>query len=118
MQRILLYCFALILPFAVISAQSPVFLVDSSNVNPWTKRGFENKPADFQFAIVKDRTGGHRDGVFEKAVEKLKLHPEFVMCMGDLIEGYTKDQKEIDRQKYLVEACRCRAPVAIHPGRL
>ncbi|WP_373551494.1 PA14 domain-containing protein [Haliscomenobacter sp.] len=80
-------------------AQKPVFIVDSTAINPWTKRPFENNPDNFQFAIVSDRTGGHRDGVFEKAVEKLnKLHPEFVMCVGDMIEGYTKDHKEIDRQ--------------------
>jgi PA14 domain/Chitobiase/beta-hexosaminidase C-terminal domain/Calcineurin-like phosphoesterase len=80
-------------------SQKPIFIVDSTAINPWTKRPFENNPENFQFAIVTDRTGGHRNGVFEKAVEKLnKLHPEFVMCVGDLIEGYTKDQKEIDRQ--------------------
>lgn len=98
MQRLL---FLLLAVFFVQSgfAQKPVFIVDSTAVNPWTKRPFENKPENFQFAIVTDRTGGHRNGVFEKAVEKLnKLHPEFVMCVGDLVEGYTKDQKEIDRQ--------------------
>lgn len=80
-------------------SQKPIFIVDSTAINPWTKRPFENNPENFQFAIVTDRTGGHRNGVFEKAVEKLnKLHPEFVMCVGDLIEGYSKDQKEIDRQ--------------------
>lgn len=80
-------------------SQKPIFIVDSTAINPWTKRPFENNPENFQFAIVTDRTGGHRNGVFEKAVEKLnKLHPEFVMCVGDLVEGYTKDQKEIDRQ--------------------
>lgn len=98
MQRLLF----LLLTFFCIQAgfaQKPVFIVDSTAINPWTKRPFENNPDNFQFAIVTDRTGGHRDGVFEKAVEKLnKLHPEFVMCVGDLIEGYTKDQKEIDRQ--------------------
>lgn len=66
---------------------------------PWTERGFENDPDNFQFAIMSDRTGGHRAGVFGKAVEKLNLlQPEFVMCVGDLIEGYTKDEVEIDRQ--------------------
>lgn len=85
--------------FCLSNGLAQVFVVDSTTINPWTKRPFENNPDNFQFAIVSDRTGGHRDGVFEKAVEKLnKLHPEFVMCVGDLIEGYTKDQKEIDRQ--------------------
>lgn len=64
---------------------------------PWTSDGFFNDPRNFQFAIVTDRTGGHRDGVFEKGVEKLNLlFPEFVMSVGDLIEGYTTDTTEIN----------------------
>lgn len=97
-QFIPLFVLMLVL-FSLSHGLAQVFVVDSTAINPWTKRPFENNPDNFQFAIVSDRTGGHRDGVFEKAVEKLnKLHPEFVMCVGDLIEGYTKDQKEIDRQ--------------------
>jgi PA14 domain/Chitobiase/beta-hexosaminidase C-terminal domain/Calcineurin-like phosphoesterase len=98
MQRILF----LLLSFLCIHtgfAQKPVFVVDSTAINPWTKRPFENNPENFQFAVVTDRTGGHREGVFEKAIEKLnRLHPEFVMSVGDFIEGYTKDQTEIARQ--------------------
>ena len=64
---------------------------------PWTSADFFNDPRNFQFAIVTDRTGGHRAGVFEKAVEKLNLlFPEFVMSVGDLIEGYTGDTAEIN----------------------
>ncbi len=66
---------------------------------PWTDKVFKNDPEEFQFAIVTDRTGGHREGIFGKAVEKLNLlQPEFVMCVGDLIEGYTKDSLEVNRQ--------------------
>ncbi|MEO0511032.1 MAG: metallophosphoesterase [Verrucomicrobiota bacterium] len=63
--------------------------------NPWTERPFVNNPRDFQFAVISDNTGGMRPGVIETAVEKLNLlQPEFVMSVGDLIEGYTED---IDR---------------------
>jgi len=66
---------------------------------PWTHLDFRNDPMDFQFAIVSDRTGGHRPGVFATAVEKLNLlQPEFVMSVGDLIEGYTEDSDRIDQQ--------------------
>ncbi|WP_299780604.1 PA14 domain-containing protein [uncultured Formosa sp.] len=59
---------------------------------PWTDKPFYNDPNNFQFAIVSDRTGGHREGVFGKGLEKInQLYPEFVMSVGDLIEGYTKD---------------------------
>jgi hypothetical protein len=68
---------------------------------PWTKRAFRNHPKDFQFAIVTDRTGGMRPGIFSRAVTKVnELQPEFVITVGDLIPGggWQKDEKEIRRQ--------------------
>ena len=57
-----------------------------------------NNPDNFQFAIVSDRTGGHRPSVFADAVEKLNLlKPEFVISIGDLIEG-TRDADELNSQ--------------------
>jgi predicted phosphodiesterase len=70
-----------------------------ANVNPWTNLDLNNDPNNFQFAIVTDRTGGHREGIFEAAIDKLNLlQPEFVMSVGDLIEGGTEDLSEIDRE--------------------
>jgi predicted phosphodiesterase len=58
-----------------------------------------NNPDEFQFAIVSDRTGGHRAKIFSRAIDQLNLmQPEFVVSVGDLIEGYTHDNNEIDRQ--------------------
>jgi hypothetical protein len=58
-----------------------------------------NEPRDFRFAIVSDRTGGHRGRVFESAIDKANLmRPEFVMSVGDLIEGYTNDPAVISAQ--------------------
>ena len=72
--------------------------VDTSK-KPWTNLDFYNDPTNFQFAIVADRTGGNRRGVFEVGVEKLNLvMPEFVMCVGDLIQGYTTDTATIAQQ--------------------
>lgn len=60
--------------------------------NPWTHLNVNNRPKDFQFAIITDRTGGRRPGVFTRAVEKINLlQPEFVVSVGDLIEGYNED---------------------------
>lgn len=68
-------------------------------VNPWNHLDFRNDPNAFQFAIVSDRAGGIRAGVFEKAVGKLNLlQPEFVMSVGDLIEGYSTDAADVNRQ--------------------
>jgi hypothetical protein len=72
--------------------------VDTSK-KPWTNLDFYNVPSNFQFAIVSDRNGGMRPGIFEKGVEKLNLvMPEFVMCVGDLISGYTTDTALIAKQ--------------------
>jgi len=71
----------------------------SGRANPWTHLNLYNDPNNFQFAIVSDRTGGHRPGVFADAVEKLNLlRPEFVMSIGDLIEGGIEDDNQLNRQ--------------------
>ncbi len=65
----------------------------------------EIDPDAFRFAIVADLTGGERPGVFADAVGKLNmLQPEFVMSVGDLIEGYTGDEAELVRQWEAFEA--------------
>lgn len=70
-----------------------------TGARPWTHLDFRNDPDAFQFAIVTDRTGGHRAGVFPMAVRKLNLlQPEFVMSVGDLIEGYTEDEAQLREQ--------------------
>lgn len=64
--------------------------------NPWTYLEVNNDPDRFQFAIVTDRTQNHRSGVFEDAIRKLNLlQPEFVVTVGDMIEGYTEDREQI-----------------------
>lgn len=65
-----------------------------------TDREFNNDPSNFQFAIMADRTGGHRPGVFIDAVDKINLlQPEFVICVGDMIEGSTQDQARLDAER-------------------
>jgi hypothetical protein len=64
--------------------------------NPWTHLRLNNDPGEFRFVIVSDRTGGHRARVFSQAVEQINLlQPEFVLSVGDLIEGYTEDGTKI-----------------------
>jgi hypothetical protein len=72
--------------------------------NPVTHLRWNDDQDEFRFAIVSDRTGGHRADVFAQAVEKLNLlQPEFVLSVGDLIEGgkktdekYAAEWKEFD----------------------
>ncbi|MFP6590349.1 MAG: metallophosphoesterase [Candidatus Latescibacterota bacterium] len=68
-------------------------------INPWTHLDLVNDPENFQFAIVTDRTGGHRAGVFPDAMRKINLlQPEFVMSVGDLIEGYSEDRDVLNTE--------------------
>jgi len=66
---------------------------------PWTARPVLDNRDQCQFAIVADRTGGARPGIFEAAVERLNLlRPGFVVCVGDLVEGYGKDEPNLVKQ--------------------
>lgn len=67
--------------------------------NPWTSLDLADSPDDFHFAIVSDRTGGERQGIFPKAVAQLNLlQPKFVVSVGDLIQGYTEDPRKLTAQ--------------------
>src|SRR5262249_55492602 len=64
--------------------------------NPWTSARPNHDPEEFQFAVVSDRTGSHRPKIFSQAVERLNLlQPEFVLSVGDLIEGGNKSPKQL-----------------------
>ena len=66
---------------------------------PWTKKEFLDDPDNFQFVVIGDRTGGHRPGVFSRAMGQINLlQPEFVVSVGDLIEGYTEDTAALNEQ--------------------
>lgn len=86
---------------------------------PVTDKPFRNDPRDFQFVVVSDRTGGHRPGVFGDATEKTNLlQPEFVITVGDMIEGYSHDRALIERQwdEFDALADRFEAPFFYVPG--
>ena len=58
-----------------------------------------------RFAVIGDHTGVGRPGVFDQAMVQLSwLEPDFVLSVGDLIEGYTEDRAKIARQWAAVEA--------------
>lgn len=103
MKRIFLQVFAWMLACHGLAqsdtASGFIFEDTTGQVHPWNHLRVNNPPGNFQFAIVTDRTGGHRTGVFEDAVRKLNLlQPEFVVCVGDLIEGYSQDENQILHQ--------------------
>ena len=105
MKRVLLAAIALSLvagAIALSGAQKPMrpdLQVDLEARNPWTHLRLNNDPETFHFVVVSDRTGGHRARVFSQAVEQINLlQPAFVVSVGDLIEGYTKDRARLAEQ--------------------
>jgi len=66
---------------------------------PWTSLEALDAEARFHFVVVSDRTGGHRPGVWQDAMDKINLvQPAFVVSVGDLIEGYTRDRRQLTRE--------------------
>lgn len=73
--------------------------ITSEDKNPWTSLRVNADPDQFQFAVVSDRTGGHRPKVFSQAVQRINLlQPEFVLSVGDLINGYTTKPEQIEKE--------------------
>jgi len=71
-----------------------------TQARPWTAKEFQNNPKAFQFVIVGDRTGGanvHK--TFQLAVQQINLlQPEFVINVGDLVEGYSDQPAELNAE--------------------
>jgi hypothetical protein len=66
---------------------------------PCTRSDFKDTSADFHFIVVSDNTEGHREGVLRRALEEADmLAPDFIINIGDLIEGYTEDRAELATQ--------------------
>ena len=59
---------------------------------PWTHTNFQNRADGFSFIIIPDRTGGERKkGIWAEALKKANMfHPDFIITVGDLIEGINK----------------------------
>ena len=80
-------CYVAFAAFLIFSGVIPE-AVFGADQKPWTHLNFQNDPDDFQFAIVPDRTGGDYRGAFTNALDKVnRMHPEFVITVGDLVEG-------------------------------
>ena len=70
-----------------------------SKVKPWTHEYFDDSEDKFTFALFADLTGGEREGIFPIAIEQLNmLRPEFILNVGDLIEGDHKNMEELQQQ--------------------
>jgi len=84
-----------------VSKEKTIFSYDQSAISdakPWTSENFKNNPKNFQFVIIGDRTGGaNPEGTFALAMDQINLlQPEFVINVGDLIEGYPEDRADLN----------------------
>ncbi len=53
----------------------------------------------FRFAILSDRTGGHTPGIYPQVIEEINLlNPDFVVAVGDYIEGYGEDYERSEAE--------------------
>lgn len=96
-KNLVLVCwsFGAILSIAQDTAEAQFEVTVETEKKPWSHLNFRNDPDNFQFAIVTDRTGGLRPGVFPEALKRLNLlEPEFVITVGDLIVGNRKTTDE------------------------
>lgn len=96
-----------LLVLSLVSLAAPTF---SANVDDMTP---------VRFAVLGDRTGDHVPGVYEQIVEEVaRLRPDFVMTVGDMIEGFTDDSVQLAEQwqeyRYLISPLV--APIHFTPG--
>ncbi|MDY8166496.1 metallophosphoesterase family protein [Bacillus thuringiensis] len=67
----------------------------STDKRPWFGDLKPTKTGDFSFAVIGDRCGITTPGVFEKGLELVKrLQPDFVLSVGDFIEGYWENEAD------------------------
>lgn len=105
MKKLILF-FSCIQSFLVSVSQplpSGAFTMDTASfLNgklPVTNILLNDRNDKIQFAIIADINGGNIPGIMENAREKLnKLQPPFVMSVGDLVDGYTRDSALAEKQ--------------------
>ena len=69
------------------------------SARPWSYEPTGRADSSFTFAIISDLNGGEREGVFDVAVQQINLlRPEFILSVGDLIDGGTEDMNELKTQ--------------------
>ncbi|MEC0229360.1 metallophosphoesterase family protein [Paenibacillus alba] len=74
-------------------------LLFRTDKRPWIGELPQTSTKDFNFAIMGDRSGFAIEGVFEEALRQVKrLNPDFVVAVGDLIEGYWQQAEGAHRE--------------------
>lgn len=83
------------------STRREMFTIDQDS-QPFTHLDFKNDPDEFQFVVLSDNSGSGRPGVLAAGLRLVNLlQPEFVVGLGDLIEGYmTPDGRTATEDTY------------------
>jgi predicted phosphodiesterase len=119
-RQLLLTLFVCALALAAVAQAQPDIRVEvPTEAKPWTGLDLNNDPGVFRFAVVSDNAGGPREGIFAEAIAKLNLlQPEFVINVGDLIEGYedTREALEAQWERRMAEIARLEVPFFFVPG--
>jgi 3',5'-cyclic AMP phosphodiesterase CpdA len=69
-----------------------------------------------RFAIIADLTGGERPGVFRVGAEGVRaLHPDFIMSVGDFIEGGTEDVDQMNKEWLAFSQNLARGEIDFYP---
>jgi hypothetical protein len=91
----------------------------------WSGAGAAGVPSEvfgqypLRFAVIGDRTGGHQPGVYGQIVEEIqRLKPDFVLSVGDMIEGNTGDTLRVkaEWEEYTERIKPWTMPVYLAPG--
>jgi hypothetical protein len=88
---------------------------------PGIDQPWPTDPDKFNFIIIGDKTGGGLENwpIFDRAVEEINLQrPDFVLMVGDLIQGYTENTAVLDTQwaEFNEHAGRLELPFVPLPG--
>ncbi len=85
---------------------------------PWSHEQFDNQSDQFTFTIISDLNGGERPGIFQVAIDQVNLlRPEFILSVGDLINGGTEDRDQLTSEwdSFDIRASKAKVPF-LHLG--
>ncbi|MEN8191427.1 MAG: metallophosphoesterase [Bacteroidota bacterium] len=87
----------------------------------YVNRELPQSDKKFTFAILGDKTGGGEFNwpIFDKAVDEINLlQPDFVIMVGDLIQGYTEDPTFVKEmwEEFKSHAEKLDVPLYVLPG--
>ena len=118
MYRRTIACLAALLAFAATSFADRPVLQDRTPIleRPWT-----TDAGKFSFVILGDKTGGGPEGwpTFDRAVAEInRLDPDFVVMVGDMVQGYMEDTSAVAAQweEFWSHARALEVPLFFYPG--